>query len=895
MVSGSRIEGGNGTHNLSAGVRRTIQSIKEIVGNHSDADIYVALRETNMDPNETAQKLLNQDPFHEVKRKRDKKKEVTAFVDPVPVKPRKLTDQLVQGMRPNTYLDRNPRRAGYGRNNAPDAGVTRQFRVVRDNRINQNGHREIKSAANNSVVQSTKDSLTSNVSDKSSAETSKNLKSSTRPNSSQSVGLPTDSLSKQVKGVGSSGSERNERSGGKRPLVSNVAPSVQTTKTHDSQQSSVTSPNSSVVGVYSSSSDPVHIPSLASRPAANVGAIKREVGAVGVRRHTSENATKVSSVQGGSASNSQSGRDGSSREQFRSFSGVSKSDQPSQSNSSESVATVSAGRSFNNQYSGRPHQQLMTHQKAPQGNKEWKPKSSQKPSVVDLGVIGTPKKSAPSPAYKSKDLALEAAAQLQDNLTHASTREDQNVIIAAHIRVSETDRSRLTFGSLGIDVESSQNSGYQEARHVEDSHVEPLARLAFSDPFIKGAVFGLGTLNPFNFEPRHYMFASSSVGSPDSSRDESSGSKQVELVDERVQSSGSVSPASGTASEQQTTDRLESSSPQDMENYTDIGLVRHSSPPYTPSEPQQQQQQGPSELPSFSQAYDPQAGYDLSYFRPAADESLRGQVLQIPQEAFSSHAANTIPATTIPMVQQQAPVAQMYPQVHLSHFANLMPYRQFLSPVYVPPMVMPGYSNNPTYSPHPSSGSSYLLMPGTNSPHLSANGLKYGIPQYKSLQAGSPTGFGNFTSPTGYALNTPGVVGSASGMDDSSRMKYKDGNVYVPNPQAETSELWMNPRDIPSLQSASYYNMAGQTPHGAYMPSHTGHASFNAAAAAQSSHMQFPGMYHPPQPAAIANPHHMGPTMGGNVGVGVAAGGAGPQVGGYQQAQLSQLSWTGNF
>lgn len=60
MVSGSRIEGGNGTQNLSAGVRRTIQSIKEIVGDHSDADIYSALKEANMDPNETTQKLLNQ-------------------------------------------------------------------------------------------------------------------------------------------------------------------------------------------------------------------------------------------------------------------------------------------------------------------------------------------------------------------------------------------------------------------------------------------------------------------------------------------------------------------------------------------------------------------------------------------------------------------------------------------------------------------------------------------------------------------------------------------------------------------------------------------------------------------------------------------------------------------
>lgn len=73
-------------------------------------------------------------------------------------------------------------------------------------------------------------------------------------------------------------------------------------------------------------------------------------------------------------------------------------------------------------------------------------------------------------------------------------------------------------------------------------------------------------------------------------------------------------------------------------------------------------------------------------------------------------------------------------------------------------------------------------MPGSSS-HLAANNLKYGIQQYKPVPAGSPTGFGNFASPAGYAINAPGVVGSAAGLEDSSRLKYKDGNLYVPNPQ----------------------------------------------------------------------------------------------------------------
>jgi len=58
MVAGSRTDGGNQA--TSFRVRKIIQSIKEIVGNHSDADIYAVLKESNMDPNDTAQKLLNQ-------------------------------------------------------------------------------------------------------------------------------------------------------------------------------------------------------------------------------------------------------------------------------------------------------------------------------------------------------------------------------------------------------------------------------------------------------------------------------------------------------------------------------------------------------------------------------------------------------------------------------------------------------------------------------------------------------------------------------------------------------------------------------------------------------------------------------------------------------------------
>jgi hypothetical protein len=68
MAAGGRVS-------IPVGARRTVADIKEIAGGHTDEEVYAMLRECNMDPNETAQRLLLQDTFHEVKRKRDKKKE----------------------------------------------------------------------------------------------------------------------------------------------------------------------------------------------------------------------------------------------------------------------------------------------------------------------------------------------------------------------------------------------------------------------------------------------------------------------------------------------------------------------------------------------------------------------------------------------------------------------------------------------------------------------------------------------------------------------------------------------------------------------------------------------------------------------------------------------------
>ncbi|XP_022948928.1 uncharacterized protein LOC111452434 isoform X2 [Cucurbita moschata] len=843
MVSGLRIEGG--TQILPARVRKTIQSIKEIVGDHSDADIYTTLKETNMDPNETAQKLLNQDPFREVKRRRDKKKENMGYKGSLDAQ--RHSEDVRQGTKVYTLSDRNVRRGAYAKSSWP--GISKEFRVVRDNRVNRNTHREVKPALPHLAISTNE--LSTTVS-----KTGINPKGEQGPSGgriSQVSFRKTDSHpNNQRDGYSTEMFQKELRDDVGVSMLSSI-PDTNLVKPNDSEQrSAVLASNGAAVGLYSSSTDPVHVPSPDSRSSAAVGAIKREVGVVGVRRQLKDISIDQSSGPSLSLTNSVTGRDCSSTDSFQPLGSTSKGEHLSQMNESVIPGLAGSRSTLNNQHSSRQHQPTMGHQKASQHNKEWKPKSSQKLSTSNPGVIGTPSKSK-SPTDESRELPSEAAT-VQDKLARVDLHENQNVIIAEHIRVPDNDQYGLVFGSFGAEFDSSTGllSGLQAVRGPEELSVE--------------------------------SSSSQSISAPEISTDDASGSRQVNLLDDQVRSSESNSPDSGTATELQSADKRESSSSQALNTYAEIGIVRERSPKYVPTS----QHQDPSELPGFS-AYDPQTGYDIPYFRPTVDETVRVQGLPS-QEAVNSHATSSIPTSTIPMVQQQqTPVAQMYPQVHVSHFANLMPYRQFLSPVFVPPLAMPGYSSSPAY-PHPSNGNSYLVMPG-GSTHMNANNLKYGIQPFKTIPAGSPAGFGNFNNPAGFAMNAPGVVGSANGLEDSSRIKYKDGNLYVPNAQAETSEIWIqNPRDLPGLQSASYYSMPGQTPHGAYLPSHTGHASFGA----QSTHMQFPGLYHPPpQPAPIGNPHHMGPGMGGNVGVAGAT--PGPQVGAFQQPQLGHLNWTTNF
>ncbi|KAK1422823.1 hypothetical protein QVD17_18112 [Tagetes erecta] len=116
-VGGGGVNNGGGVQGIPAASRKMIQSLKEIVNGVSEAEIYAALKECNMDPNEAVNRLLSQDPFHEVKSKREKKKESK---DTTESRPRGGGSTSNRGARSGT--DRYAGRGGLSQYNSSDSG-----------------------------------------------------------------------------------------------------------------------------------------------------------------------------------------------------------------------------------------------------------------------------------------------------------------------------------------------------------------------------------------------------------------------------------------------------------------------------------------------------------------------------------------------------------------------------------------------------------------------------------------------------------------------------------------------------------------------------------------------------------------------------------------------------
>ncbi|KAL4555339.1 hypothetical protein LXL04_037957 [Taraxacum kok-saghyz] len=217
-------------------VRKTIQNIKEITGNHSEDEIYAMLKECSMDPNETAQKLLLQDPFHEVKRKRNRKKETLIKESTEPRWKPGMQGRGNRGVR-GTYSSRHMSNVTWTMYDDffPDTGGGRK-----ENGIIKKSTEE---GANQSISQGQKTYVES---DKKQSEVTSSSKLEPKVSSSS--------------------------------IDASKIPGVASESGHVAIMKNTSASPSPSPGVYLSEKDPILMPSQDSRLPVAVGTIRREVG-----------------------------------------------------------------------------------------------------------------------------------------------------------------------------------------------------------------------------------------------------------------------------------------------------------------------------------------------------------------------------------------------------------------------------------------------------------------------------------------------------------------------------------------------------------------------------------------------------------------------------------------
>ncbi|KAL6878172.1 hypothetical protein ACP4OV_012342 [Aristida adscensionis] len=784
------------------------------------------------------------DTFRNGRRQHDSNKENTSQQGLSMIRVQK--ERQTEWARPGRVFSKNINRGGYSRGSLP--AFTREFRVVKDNRTKQkeDGDTVSETFKNGDSIS---EQAVANA--KSSTEKLPDQHCLATRNSNGCGATQADNGNKIAvqahdKDVKSSGVQKMEQS--ERRQTTFVGSHAVREKSKQNRVVTMASGKTNFAGeLCCSSSDPIHVPSPGSKSAGTFGAIKREVGVVGARQRPSDSVATHTSTSNSLVKGTLASKDKTSNEQQSGFPSVSLKN-----------IRLNSPVSLNNRSlpSSQHHLKPQNHVNQTKVNPhlEWKPKSVSAGSIkreVNVTASG-----APSPV---DDNQVEVAT-LSKELSQANVSKDEHVIIPEHIRVSDTERTHLIFGSF-------------------EPKVDPKASVPASHTVM--------TKEDLNDHSPSSLTALDSI----ISSDDKPSKEQTDHVDSRSSLPLSDSVVSASEREQSLTEVVEVLSPVVIDEYGTHEMI---SSKVTHSSPQVQLQDSLA-MQNFK-AYEPDSRYAVPYITKIIDCET-AQTVAYPSKVMGLHPANADQLPVSAATQQSVP--QMYhQQFQVPQYPNFLPYRHVFSPNYMPPMVVPNYSSNPGFLQMPHA-SSYLVMPNGTS-QLPSNGMKYAPShQYKQVFSGTPAGYGGYTNHNGYPVST-GVISSIGTVEDANMSKYKDHNLYTANPQAE-ADMWVQAhREIPNVPSAPFYNLMAQpvSPHPTYLPPHNGHAPFSAPPL-HPAHLQYPGFPHTPQPTSmtmVQNPQTMVhqsalPPLAGNLGLDMAAMGPGSQVGAFQQNQLGHPGW----
>ncbi|KAI3911282.1 hypothetical protein MKX01_004509 [Papaver californicum] len=854
-------------------VRKTIQNIKEIAGNHGDDEIYAMLKECCMDPNETTQRLLFQDTFHEVKRKRDKKKENVNI--------RESADSRWRPA-PQGRGGRSGRANDFPRYNSQDAGVGRNGISAKENGVKHGSDKTgILDLPVSQDMESKAKSLVA-----SSLPGMANGKVNT-PNGNSILGPP----SQMATGGGSHFSTNFTK-------VRNAPVNGKTAPPSGVNISRERSTPPSVLGVYSSALDPVLVPSVDSRVPGAVGMIKREVRVqhAAVEPNSDVPTETISSTCQKIADSSQ--------RTIQSL-GVENSQQSELSEPSSSQGGSISRPSSNY---GSCSQQISGPQKAVGPGREWKPKPMNSNAALPSGEVAilkietvTDEAGAESVLVLSESASEDVIIPLQKKLEEMHFSDSQHVIIPNHLHVAESERSGLSFGSFeaGFGVTTSYIGGHdaeKRSTHLSESpeETEEIAE-----------------------EP----FSSNQETPEDAQEGENSDDSQSpkDVIENVSPEEANVSSSAVSDHDQPKLETiLPPGGPQfsvvhTVPTYSTFGLMLPmlgtQFAPFDSSDPQ-------ARAFVVQQSFDPASYYSQVYragtegdgrfsplLTPASTTKYSGNIAllssqagQSPQESGDSLIHSTSPTphvsqatgvmpSSISVSQQPVPVFRQPHGMHMPHFPpNYLPYGSYYSPYFVPPPTIHQFLSNSAFPQQPPSGSVY---PPPAAATAAATGIKYSLPQFKvggttgnPAHIGMQPGYAQFSSlPAGYSPSPASTTGNSTGNEDLAAPQFKENNVYITAPQSEGgSAVWVPApgREISGMQAGSFYNLP-QGQHIAFAPSQTGHPAFA-------------GIYHPTQTVGGATVHPLlqqSQTMAGAVEM------VGPPAGVYQQQpQRTQVTNT---
>ncbi|KAF7071991.1 hypothetical protein CFC21_077194 [Triticum aestivum] len=776
---------------IPAAVRRTIQNIKEIAGNHTDEEVYAALRECDMDPNETAQKLLHQDTFHEVKRKRDKKKESNKeSVDP--------------RWRPGTQgRGGKGGRGNYSSrqlSNSSD-GTGRNAPAGKENDLNPSMD---KCTSPSPVNPSTEMKLSTSILS-SSGGLSNGPSQPLAPVAKYSQ--PTCHLppsdSKGLAGVKGTPEE----------AVLDLGSHVN---------------NSSIqaLGVGTSVSDPLLTPPL--QPHSHGGEIVANKHAVRNQRSAGE--YKVVSDDASALPK----------------------DTPQSSGSSSTV--LPSGSRPSSSYSSRS-QQPSGSQKEWKPKPTNKPAQAENVTRDDVAVtVEVVPQSVPAPTPINKeDISSGLDKRLGDmqlfDKQHVIIPDHLQVTESEKYGLSfgsfgTSFEQAPSFPNDHGSEKSSILPEYESSQDLEEVAEEPASSHKSASSTVEAAAESgqqqLTAEMTDNISPQEADNLSSTpkVAEFDESKDTAASHMPQDSV-QNAYSTFAVPPQSqGNQIPLLETSEYQVQQPNDFSAnyYTQIyrpmadadghispftapgAAIKSGNMPVLPS----QTGQTPEELNSVM----------LSSSGPTP---------------LATPTPGAVPSS-ISIPQQPLPMFRQPVGVHVPHYQpSFIPYNQYISPFYVPPHALHHFMGNAAFPQAPSPGSMYPPVSSAVAPPVkySATAYKPGANTGSQTYAVTPGAYGTYGSnPSVYTNNNVVPSGTSAENGDVSGSQFKENNIYIAGQQSEGSTVWIPApgRDLSALQSSSFYGLPPQGQHLAFAPAQAGHGAYG-------------GMYHPAQTLAGAAVH----------------------------------------